>query len=208
MELKKTMSNPSGENSIDEKIMDATLRVVHEKKISGTSVRIIAKEAGVLPSSIQYYYRTKQELLVALLRSVLKTYLKERADLFDKAPQTLSDQLDVFFRQKKKVIENNRDLESVQFDFWVQNLIDETINEYFDDSYESWRENIRAVLDTFMPNLNPKLREHIPYIMLSMMQGATMQYYINDSLDLDEYFSICLDIILKMVRENSAPGDE
>ena len=43
-------------NSMRDRIMEATMDVVYEKKISGTSLRGIANEAGILPSNIQYYF--------------------------------------------------------------------------------------------------------------------------------------------------------
>jgi len=186
------------ENVIQKKIMEATKRVVSEKKISGTSIRIIAKEAKVLSSHVQYYYKTKQELLSALLKSTFQTFVDDRNAMLDNDFIDLPDKLGAIFQLKKNNISDNM-TESILFDFWIQGMIDEAINKRFDDAYNKWREDIRKILIEFLPDIDPTMLEYIPYVMVSMMQGATMQHYINSSLDLDTYFSICIDVILNKV---------
>ena len=91
-------------NSMRDRIMEATMDVVYEKKISGTSLRGIANEAGILPSNIQYYFRTKKELFVSLLTSVLSEIRAGRKEMLDQCGDTLADKLNVFFRQKRETI--------------------------------------------------------------------------------------------------------
>ena len=188
--------------SMKDRIMDATMNVVYEKKISGASLRGIAHEAGILPSNIQYYFRTKKELFVSLLTGVLAEIRAGRKGMLEQCGDALPDKLGVFFRQKADTIAHKKEYESIQFDFWVQGLADEDIHAYFRSSYEGWRNEIRQILEEHLPDLDPVLMQHVPYLMVSMMMGATMQYYIDDSLDLEQYFSTCLNVILGAI---SAP---
>ena len=56
------------EKNNEEKILDATLRVIESHTISGTRISLIAKEADMLQSNVLYYYKTKEEILVAMQR--------------------------------------------------------------------------------------------------------------------------------------------
>ena len=43
----------------------------------------------------------------------------------------------------------------------------------------------------------------VAYIMVSMMMGASLQYYNNlDKLDLKQYFSTCLDMMLSWIGDS------
>ena len=90
-------------------------------------------------------------------------------------------------------------------DFWVQGLADEDIHSYFRSSYEGWRRDIQAILEERCPDLDPVRKQYIPYLMVSMMLGAAMQYYIEDSMDLDLYFSTCLEAVLRTIEDT--PGN-
>lgn len=192
-------------NSMRDRIMEATMDVVYEKKISGTSLRGIANEAGILPSNIQYYFRTRKELFVSLLTSVLSEIRAGRKEMLDQCGDTLADKLNVFFRQKRETISHKKKYEAIQVDFWVQGLADEDIHAYFRSSYEGWRRDIQAILEERCPDLDPVRKQYIPYLMVSMMLGAAMQYYIEDSMDLDPYFSTCLEAVLRTIEDT--PGN-
>jgi AcrR family transcriptional regulator len=49
--------------SVEEKILDSTLYLIGNKGTSNVPIRAIAKEAGVNVSAINYYFRSKDEML-------------------------------------------------------------------------------------------------------------------------------------------------
>lgn len=57
--------------SVEEKILDRALYLIGKNKSTDVSIRAIAKEANVNVSAINYYFRTKEEML----RQVRKFYL-------------------------------------------------------------------------------------------------------------------------------------
>lgn len=193
----------------EERILDAALKVVARKTISGTRMQLIADEAQLLPSHIQYYFRTKNELMMALLEGVLQYFRDEREKMLKKSGATLRDKLYVFFRQKVKSLTGKKDYETVNVDFWVQNLVDKRINRQFRKNYEGWRGCVREVLETYVPDLEPELMEYIPYAMVSMMLGSTMQYYVQEGeMDLDAYFTVCLTLIMNTVERGGKSAQE
>ncbi len=59
------------EEGIREKLVAASLPLFTEKGFSGTSVREIARGAGVNPAAVSYYFGGKEELYGAVLESLL-----------------------------------------------------------------------------------------------------------------------------------------
>ena len=57
-------------NTTVDKILEATARQLMKKSLSGLRLRAIAEEAGVVNSNLHYYYKTKDELLEALLEDM------------------------------------------------------------------------------------------------------------------------------------------
>ncbi len=55
-------------DEIDERILKAAARLFREHGFDATTVRQIAKAAGMLPGSLHYRYPSKDEVLVALMR--------------------------------------------------------------------------------------------------------------------------------------------
>jgi len=52
----------------DGALLDAAAKLFRAQGIAGTSVRTIAKAAGMLPGSLTYRYPTKESLLVAMMQ--------------------------------------------------------------------------------------------------------------------------------------------
>lgn len=64
--MTKKKTAPAGE--VDDRFLDAAARLFREKGFEATTVRAIAKAAGVLPGSLHYRYPTKAGLLLALMK--------------------------------------------------------------------------------------------------------------------------------------------
>lgn len=185
----------------EERILDAAAKVVAKKTISGTRMSLIAEEAELLPSNIQYYFRTKDELLTALLESVLHFFRTEREKMMKDSGPTLRDKLVVFFQQKMKCLTIKKDYEVVNIDFWAQNIVNKKMNRQFYDNYVNWRADIRDILLAYRPDIDSDMLEYLPHAMVSMMLGSTLQYYVQeDDMDLEKYFSVCLNLIMNTIE--------
>lgn len=59
---------PAKRAVIDDRFLDAAARLFRQQGYEATTVRAIAKAAGMLPGSLHYRYPTKDALLLALMR--------------------------------------------------------------------------------------------------------------------------------------------
>ncbi|MDN5351710.1 MAG: TetR/AcrR family transcriptional regulator [Clostridiales bacterium] len=183
----------------EERILEAALDVVMEKTISGTRMHLIAQKVEMVQSNLHYYFKTKEDLLIGLQNKVLRKCHELRAMDRKDAEDTLEAQLDIFFNQKRQFLERYQKYDFAEVDFWVQAQTNERIRTAFAESFSGWRADIGSVLDTYCPDMAPEKRLMIPAVLVSMLEGATLQYLIDDqSFDLNAYFDFCKKHILKM----------
>ncbi len=189
------------EKNNEEKILDATLRVIESHTISGTRISLIAKEADMLQSNVLYYYKTKEEILVAMQKRILDIFPKLREELRNNTEDTLESALEVFSKNEENLLKNFPEYNHAEMDFWVQSRTDEDTRERFSQSYDLWRQEIRDVLVKYVPDLPDNLKDILPAQYVSMLEGFTIQYLIDENkIDMTEYFALSRQLILNMVK--------
>lgn len=182
------------DKDVGKKILNAALEVVSKEKISGTRMHIIAKEANMSQANLHYHFSTKNDIMVALLESIQEEFSRGRGNYIDIIRKSLNENIKGFFDQKKDDILINKKMEYAQIDYWVQSTVNEEMREIFKKTFNIWRENIKEVL----PDDSD---ENLPYIMVSLMLGASLQYLIDEGkFSLDDYFKIAEKMVLNQCK--------
>ncbi len=190
------------EKDVDKKILKAALEVVSKEKISGTRMHIIAKEANMSQANLHYHFSTKNDIMVALLNSIQDEFSKDRKNYIDTENKTFIENIQGFFEQKKDDILINKKMEYAQIDYWVQGTVNEEIRTIFQNTFNIWRKSIKDILPE-KEELDKSTMKNLPFIMLSLMLGASLQYLIDEEkLDLDEYFEVAEKMILTACNES------
>ncbi|MEL7610756.1 MAG: TetR/AcrR family transcriptional regulator [Bacillota bacterium] len=182
-------------SSVEERILDAAFEVVDTYTISGTRMHLIAEKAGMSQANLHYHYKTKKDLLIALLDYLQCNFSVFRDEILKKAPATLQGKMSVFFEQKKYYTICDPKYDRVQIDYWSCGQIDEQINKSINESYRVWFENIMGVMLDYRPKMDPEKAKILAHIMISMMLGSTMQYLANPNFDLDRHNQTCLELL-------------
>lgn len=73
------MPRPSQTRERRAQLIAALMRALAERGYAGASIANIAREAGLAPGLVHYYFGTKQEMLLALLDSI-RTAIRTRRD--------------------------------------------------------------------------------------------------------------------------------
>jgi TetR/AcrR family transcriptional regulator len=185
-----------------ERILRATYETIIEDQISGTRLRKIAKKAGIAQGHLHYYFASKDELLLELRDRIIQSFSEERqGQLTDTSKSALSKLLSLF-ELKIGTIRGNA-LDRVLFDFWVQSASNQTIRKDMANFYRPWREIINEVVQAGVESgeFNPRYAEMIPSFLISLMDGAALQYLIDDeAFDLDEYFQTAKSMIADLLK--------
>ncbi len=187
-------------SEMEERILRAALKVVNECTISGTRMHLIADRADMVQSNVHYYYKTKNDLLIALQAYVENEFYRVRLNDRKKAGDDLKDQLDVFFRQKKAMLGKRREFDFAELDFIVQTRINRVIREYFQENFTNWRDEIREIIIRYCPGMPDEDREIIPYLVVSLLEGASIQFTIDPrDFDVDAYMDAAERMVLDRI---------
>nr|WP_101692203.1 TetR/AcrR family transcriptional regulator [Pseudoflavonifractor sp. MCC625] len=186
--------------------MDAALRVMAKYSISGTRMHLIAEEAGMAASNLHYHFKTKHDLLLALLAEIQDRFDQERSGLMLQETHSLRERLAVFFEQKKALILEQPRYDKVQFDFWLLGQSDETVKQDFRRSFDHWRGHLVESMLEFYPQMEAEYAKDLSYTLISLMMGASMQYLNGDGVSLDRYFSQCLDMVIGKIEADYGPS--
>jgi TetR/AcrR family transcriptional regulator len=195
------MKEKRDEVSTEEKIIQATLDVIEEKTISETRMRIIAEKANVYQSNLHYYYRSKKDLLLEAQKEVANRCIELRENEKKNAKNDLESQLDIFLKQKLIFIKEEPKYDYAEIDFWIQSRIDEDFKEEFKRSFYGWRKELQTLIETYAPHLEPEKQVLLASIIISLLEGATIQYLIDaDAFSVDNYFEYCKEMIIREIN--------
>lgn len=184
----------------EDKILEAALSVINKKTISGTRMHLISDELDMVQSNMHYYFKTKNDLLIALYKKVLNKCLEIRRDLRKTSVDTLESQIDIFILQKKELILHYKEYDFAEIEYWIQGRINEDIRERFAKSFCEWRDEVSTILCKYAPDLSEDKKKYLPYIIVSLLEGATLQYLIDEgNFDISEYCVFSKNVIMDCI---------
>lgn len=185
----------------EERILNAALKVVNEETISGTRMHLIAEKAEMVQSNVHYYYKTKQDLLERLQERILEEFYNIRRIDKQKSADTLQGQIHIFFSQKKYMLLKKKDYDFAELNFIIQSKIDQKIRGRFQESYTEWRDAIREIIIRFCPEMEESDKEIIPYLAVSLLEGASIQVLVDGKdFDAESYFDSAEKMVLDHIE--------
>lgn len=149
-------------NSTKQRILSAAKTVLIKEGNAGFSMRKVAAEASVRLNNVQYYYKTKTELVDGLLQEYLNDYKTELVDSFESAGQgkkglaTLIKR--ILFEEAK---ENEIKLSVAITAFAEQAEFSQKLNNFYNDFY--------ALLQDYLKQISGKKR-----VDLAIKKGASL----------------------------------
>eukprot|EP01136_Pigoraptor_vietnamica_P030532 Opistho-1_new@89922 len=78
--------------SAEDRIKEAAIKVFLEKGFDGTTTRDIAKEAGLNSALMNYYFRSKEKLFLAVFEEMFELFFQGIIEIFNK-PDSLEDKI-------------------------------------------------------------------------------------------------------------------
>ena len=152
------------------KILQAAEKCFAQFGFKGTAVQKIADEAGLPKTNVLYYFKTKQELYVAVLEETLSLWNSH----FDKATveDDPADVLSVYIAEKMEV-SRIHPLASKIFAMEIINGA-QNLSGYFDEEHARWMEGRVELINAWI-NAG-KLRKLNPEYLLYSIWASTQHY--------------------------------
>ena len=123
------------------KILDAAFRQLAIKGYASLSMREIAKDAGVNHALINYYFRSKDQLVIAVLDEANRQLL-ERQEKMYAGPSSFTEKWAEARRFYKDDIASG--FVRVQAELWAASMSDEELREKFLPRLVAWRKLVIA----------------------------------------------------------------
>lgn len=189
-------------NMAEQYILKATMEVITEATIGGVRMRLVAERSGMSQANLHYYYKTKHELLMAVLAELQRQFAEERRQRNVRHVSGLKEKLKLFTEQKKDIILNKPVFDFVQFNYWTYACFDEQVRDIIFQLNEDWRTAIGEVIHEYAPAVSEAHQRMLSYMMVSMLMGASIQYlHRPGSINLDEYFELCENTLVDQITK-------
>lgn len=193
------------------KIIGAAQKVLASKKVSGTRMREIARQAGISQGTLHYYFPSKTGLFLDLLDE-MQRYFEMRQK------QLLSHELDaagkirLFADQQQQLLQQNPQVEEIFLDFWGHAMVDAAIREKILSMYAAWRRDIRLALEQGVQagEFDAGQAAVAPYLLVALLEGTALQYLPDPTaLDSEQVFQAIQQIMLHWLQgDYAAPVGE
>jgi len=154
-------------------IIDEARRILVDEGYENFVLRRIAKNIGIQPGNIQYYYATKKELLWEVLTPEIDKY----EDTYDsisehgtsKSAKVLA-MVDFLLKDIKVKSTCN-----IWFTVWALAQHDTEVAEIMDKWYETYISDLAKLLQSTDPNMHPRRSWHLARMITALMDGLTNQ---------------------------------
>jgi AcrR family transcriptional regulator len=154
-------------------ILEAARNIFMEQGYTKLTMRKVATKANISIGNLNYYYRTKEDLLRDLLDYVINPYLEEFERARDNAGESPEKQLKAVL---KFWIEDLATPETTVFfpECWALANHNPFVATLIDDMYRKAREVLNELIPQINPTLTQKESEQIALYMCATMEGLTI----------------------------------
>jgi len=183
-------------------ILDAAREVFTEQGYSNLTMRKVAGKAGISIGNLNYYYRTKEDLLRDLLEYVINPYLEEFYRVIREAGKSPEKQLRAVLNFW---IDDLATSETTVFfpECWALANHNSFVSELVDDVYAKARQPLNEIIPLINPTLTQKESEQIALYMCATMEGLTIfaGYEKRWSAQLGSLKKITIDNFMNMIKQ-------
>lgn len=178
-----------------ERILHAAARLFRKRGYNGTTVRDIAEEVGILSGSLFYHFKTKQEMLLDIMREAALSICLRAEAIIDHASPPLEQLRELIRLEIESVTnENRKDYHGVLFFEWRE--VPEAIKPEFTRLRKRYRRTWLGVLERCQAEGKLRCEPDAAILVLHGALGNVMTWYTPSGRYSTEEFG---DILARLV---------
>lgn len=156
-----------------QKILEVARAIFIAEGYGAFTMRRVAREANIVLSNLQHYYKTKDDLLRAMIEHELIRYDLELKKALDNQNLTAEDRLSFYV---DFLLEDLRDPETAHFFFhlWSAAANNEYAAKVMDQAYSHQCKNAYDLIEPLTPNISKRVREQRASIIITMIDGLML----------------------------------
>ena len=170
-------------SDVSQKILSTTFELLSKHGYANVSMRDIAKKSDIAVSQITYYYKTKENLLVEVIKKASCEYLKE-LDQKLKPIDSPNEKILFFFDWIEKIIVENTALYRLLLDFYSLATWNKEVQKVFKLIFNNTISLLYEILKQIpLKNtpLNSNCYEQIAKLIVGAYLGVAMQYVMDEN---------------------------
>lgn len=184
-------------------LIDAAYQVLASVGYEAASIKEIAKQAGVSPGLVHYYFANKEELLSAVVHEATDDYCARMEQIRQAVPH--ENLTDTMLAELMERVKTHADWYRLRYELFVLGLRNDTIRSGIQEMLQKGREGISESIMTMAksPLSNADL---MAAVALSCFDGLAMQALIDPEFDLEGAYRVFKEMNLAYL--NSRLGQE
>jgi AcrR family transcriptional regulator len=163
-------------------ISQALYRCIVKRGYSSTTVRDIAKEAGMRSGLIHHYFTSKDEILAIVTQDLVEQGRKRVLRLLEEEKERdLSERLRLGIDFLFLELAGDRDLVKVFHELWNLAVHDEALRRSLSSFYRQCRKSIASMIEEYLrENAVPEAQaKDLAAFLVSASEGASIQWFID-----------------------------
>jgi TetR/AcrR family transcriptional regulator, transcriptional repressor of bet genes len=190
-------------------ILAAAYAVAGEHGLGETTVLKVAAAAGVSPGLILFHFKSRRELLLALLEDLLATTTVLRTDVGIAQSRSPEARLLGVLRQEIQRLTGEPVRIRLTFDYWMAGVRDIATRNRLQSEFARYREAFRplaeAVLEAHPDRFPGVTADGLAGLSVSLIKGCAVQSMIDpDHFDVNEYFTAAVGLLAGAGSRESA----
>lgn len=154
-------------------IIEAAEDILIEEGYHNFSLRKVASKAGIKLGNLQYYFPTKDDLVKAMLNTVIQGYLDEFDELRQQAGEDPREQFKTLL--KHIIFDLNSKKCTVFFpEIWSLSNHEDHVTEYMDAMYGRYRVTLEEIIALINPKLSMAQIKRLSLFISASIEGHTV----------------------------------
>ena len=182
------------------KLIEAAYKVLAEKGYENCSIKDIAREAGVSPGLVHYYFANKEELLAAVVKEATDAYCREMEHM---RATVAGDRLaDAALAEPLKRTREHADWYKLRHELYVLALRNPTIRSGVKELFTKGREGIEGTVQAVAGKPLSNGAE-LSAILFACFEGLALQALIDPDFDLEGAYRVLGQMAKQFVQTKS-----
>lgn len=176
-----------------DQIIGAAYVVAAREGLDGTTILQVAIEANLSPGLVMFHFKTKHQLLMALLKWLVASTTVLRVDDDIRRLPTPHEQLVAVLRQEMQRLSSEPHRIRLMFDYFTAGIRDAEVRETMRVEFERYREAFRSITAAVLqaeperfPGVTP---EGLAAVSVSFIKGCAVQSMIDPQFDINQYLA-------------------
>ena len=200
-----TSGSPESSERTRIKILSAAQRLLATNGYAAFTTRAVAAEAGVKPGNLAYHYKTKRDLLRAVITAMTAAYARQIDDFFN---QRSPESRDGFAELVAWLIRDStaRDTSRLARELWAMALHDPFVARAMDGYYEILILRTIESLRKNYPGLSKQRATDMTYLLATVSEGSNSIFGTASrrATQVSRVTSLAVEVLMRAIRE---PGD-